>query len=145
MLGLIQRVIEAAVVVDNKVVGEIQNGSLVLIGVQPNDTDAQVKKLGDKLLNYRIFADEDGKTNLSLRDIQGGMLLVPQFTLAADTRKGLRPSFSSAASPDIAEELFQQLVNYCQSQYPHIAQGQFGADMKVSLCNDGPLTFLIEV
>ncbi len=145
MLGLIQRVNEASVEVNNEIIGSINTGSLVLIGVQPSDTYAEVKKLGDKLLNYRIFADQQGKTNLSLKDINGGLLLVPQFTLAADTRKGLRPSFSSAAQPELASQLFNQLVEYCTSQYPEIAQGQFGADMKVRLCNDGPLTFLIEV
>ena len=145
MLGLIQRVTEASVEVDNEIIAEIAQGSLVLVGVQPTDTPAEVKKLGDKLLNYRIFADSDGKTNLSLIDINGGLLLVPQFTLAADTRKGLRPSFSSAAVPALAEQLFSQLVNYCQSQYPSVEQGKFGADMQVRLCNDGPLTFSIEV
>ena len=145
MLGLIQRVSHASVSVDNVLIGEIAAGSLILIGVQPSDTSTEVQKLGDKLLNYRIFADEEGKTNLSLQDIQGGMLLVPQFTLAADTRKGLRPSFSSAAPPELASQLFDELVEYCRSKYPIVETGEFGADMKVSLCNDGPLTFLIEV
>ena len=145
MLGLIQRVTSANVVVSGEVIGEISAGSMVLVGVQPTDTMAQVHKLGDKLLNYRIFADADGKTNLSLLDVNGGLLLVPQFTLAADTRKGLRPSFSSAAPPQLAAELFQQLVDYCHSKHPHVSQGEFGADMQVSLCNDGPLTFLLEV
>ena len=144
MLGLIQRVKYANVVVNNEVVGEIAIGSMVLVGVQPSDTSSEVKKLGDKLLNYRIFADAEGKTNLSLLDVNGGLLLVPQFTLAADTRKGLRPSFSSAAKPELAAELFKQLVDYCHSKYAKVEQGQFGADMQVSLCNDGPLTFLIE-
>ena len=145
MLGLIQRVSHASVEVDNKRIGEIAEGSLILVGVQPSDTTSEVQKLGDKLLNYRIFADEEGKTNLSLQDIQGGMLLVPQFTLAADTRKGLRPSFSSAAPPELASRLFDELVAYSRSKYPKIETGQFGADMKVNLTNDGPLTFLIEV
>lgn len=145
MLGLIQRVTEASVEVNNVTIGAIKQGSLVLIGVQPNDTEADVKKLGDKLLNYRIFADEEGKTNLSLIDVSGGLLLVPQFTLAADTRKGLRPSFSSAAKPDHASMLFDKLVEYCRSQHDQVETGEFGADMQVKLCNDGPLTFLIEI
>lgn len=145
MLGLIQRVTHASVEVNETRVGEIGTGSLILVGVQPKDTQKEVIKLADKLLNYRIFADEQGKTNLSLLDIQGGMLLVPQFTLAADTRKGLRPSFSSAANPELANRLFDQLVEYCRSKYSKVETGQFGADMKVNLCNDGPLTFLIEV
>lgn len=145
MLGLIQRVTHASVEVNETRVGEIGTGSLILVGVQPKDTQKEVIKLADKLLNYRIFADEQGKTNLSLLDIQGGMLLVPQFTLAADTRKGLRPSFSSAANPELANRLFDQLVEYCRSKYSKVETGKFGADMKVNLCNDGPLTFLIEV
>ena len=145
MLGLIQRVSFGRVEVQDNVVGEISQGALVLVGVQPDDGPEQVKKLGDKLLNYRIFADEEGKTNLSLRDIKGGLLLVPQFSLAADTRKGLRPSFSSAAKPELAQELFDKLLAYCQSQYDQVEQGQFGSDMQVSLCNDGPLTFMLTV
>jgi D-tyrosyl-tRNA(Tyr) deacylase len=145
VLGLIQRVSHGRVEVSEKVVGEIAQGMLVLVGVQPDDTMEQVKKLGDKLLNYRIFADSDGKTNLSLVDIQGGLLLVPQFSLAADTRKGLRPSFSSAARPEQAQQLFNDLVEYCRAQYHLVEQGEFGADMQVSLCNDGPLTFMISV
>ena len=145
MLGLIQRVTEASVTVNEQTIGVIAQGSLVLIGVQPDDTEAHVKKLGEKLLNYRIFADDEGKTNLSLIDVSGGLLLVPQFTLAADTRKGLRPSFSSAANPAQAEMLFDKLVEYCRAQYPQVETGQFGADMRVRLCNDGPLTFLIEI
>ena len=145
MLGLIQRVNHASVVVDGETIGAIDQGSLVLVGIQPEDDSSKVKKLGDKLLGYRIFSDADGKINLSLKDVNGGLLLVPQFTLAADTRKGLRPSFSSAAPPDMAEKLFDELVSYCQSVYPIVAEGKFGADMKVSLCNDGPLTFLLEV
>lgn len=145
MLGLIQRVSHASVVVDGETIGAIDHGSLVLVGIQPGDDSSKVKKLGDKLLGYRIFADEEGKINLSLKDVNGGLLLVPQFTLAADTRKGLRPSFSSAAPPDMAEKLYDELVAYCQSVYPNVAEGKFGADMKVSLCNDGPLTFMLEM
>ena len=145
MLGLIQRVSHGRVEISDQVVGSIKQGSLVLIGVQPEDSSEHVKKLGDKLLNYRIFPDHEGKTNLSLIDINGGLLLVPQFSLAADTRKGLRPSFSSAAKPEHAQRLFDELVAYCRANYPHVEQGQFGADMQVSLCNDGPLTFMITV
>jgi len=145
MLGLIQRVSSADVRVTGKRIAEIARGSLVLVGVQPEDTPQTAERLGEKLLKYRLFADASGKTNLSVIDIEGGILLVPQFTLAANTQKGLRPSFSSAAKPDIANQLFQHLFHYCQSKYHNVQQGQFGADMQVSLCNDGPVTFLLEV
>jgi len=145
MLGLIQRVDHARVEVAGKTVGAIEQGSLVFIGVQPNDTEVEARKLADKLIAYRIFSDSEGKTNLSLAEVNGGLLLVPQFTLAADTSKGLRPSFSSAAAPDKAKQLFDYLVSYCATKYALVEQGVFGADMQVSLCNDGPLTFLLEV
>lgn len=141
MIALIQRVTEAKVVVDGKTIGKINQGILALIGVEKEDGKAQIEKITHKIVNYRIFADADDKMNLSVKDIEGGILLVPQFTLAADTKKGLRPSFSSSAPPAMAEELFLQLVEHAKSQFPQIATGQFGADMKVSLLNDGPVTF----
>lgn len=145
MLGLIQRVNYAEVHVAGQSVGRIEQGAMVLVGIQPEDNEKLAEKLGHKLLNYRLFADENDKTNCSLLDINGGLLLVPQFTLAADTRKGLRPSFSSAASPNLAAELFTYLVSHCQSLYENVEQGQFGADMQVSLCNDGPVTYWLEI
>ncbi|MFZ5635411.1 MAG: D-aminoacyl-tRNA deacylase [Pseudomonadota bacterium] len=144
MLALIQRVTEARVVVDGSPVGAIGPGLLALIGVEPGDGPAQVGKLGDRLLRYRVFSDPAGKMNLSLADTGGGLLLVSQFTLAADTRSGLRPSFSTAAAPAEAERIFSDLVSYCRENYPNrVETGRFGAEMKVSLVNDGPVTFLL--
>lgn len=145
MIGLIQRVSWAKVEVEEQLIGQIEQGILVLIGMEKNDQHAQADKLLHKLLNYRIFADNDDKMNLSVKDINGGLLLVPQFTLAANTKKGLRPSFSSAKIPSEAEVLFHYLLNQAQSQYTQVAAGQFGANMKVSLLNDGPVTFSITV
>ena len=145
MIALIQRVTEAKVVVNNKNIGEIQQGILALIGIEKNDSDEQVSRLVDKVLSYRIFADADDKMNLSVQDIKGGMLLVPQFTLAADTQKGCRPGFSSAAPPEDGERLFNEFVNQAKNKYEQIETGQFGADMKISLVNDGPVTFWLQV
>jgi D-tyrosyl-tRNA(Tyr) deacylase len=145
MIALIQRVSEAKVVVDNVSVGEIQRGILAFIGVEKNDEEAQVSRLIDKVLAYRIFADENDKMNLSVQDIKGSLLLVPQFTLAADTEKGNRPSFSSAATPANAEALFNVFVQKMKNKHPYIETGKFGADMKVSLLNDGPVTFWLQV
>lgn len=145
MIALIQRVSEAKVVVNNKNIGEIQQGVLAFVGVEKNDGEAQVTRLLDKILSYRIFADAEDKMNLSVQDINGGLLLVPQFTLAADTQKGCRPSFSSAAPPALGEELFDEFVKQAKNKYQHIQTGQFGADMKVSLLNDGPVTFWLQV
>ena len=145
MIALIQRVSEARVVVDNKTVGEIQQGVLAFIGVEKNDSDTEAARLLDKILSYRIFADSEDKMNLSVQDINGGMLLVPQFTLAADTQKGCRPSFSSAAPPTLGKQLFDELVKQAKNKYQNIETGQFGADMKVSLLNDGPVTFWLQV
>ena len=141
MIALIQRVINASVVVNNQVIGEIEQGILALIGIEKDDQESNANRLLERLLGYRIFSDEQDKMNLSVQDIQGGLLLVPQFTLAADTRKGKRPSFSSAAKPAVGQQLFQYFITQAQSIYPHVALGEFGADMKVSLCNDGPVTF----
>ncbi|WP_428241242.1 D-aminoacyl-tRNA deacylase [Gynuella sp.] len=144
MQVLIQRVQHASVVVDNQTIGSIGQGLLALVGIEKNDTEASVEKMVTKLLAYRVFNDKLGKMNLSLRDIQGELLLVSQFTLAADTRKGLRPGFSTAAEPQKGRELFELLLQKASDYWPgRIATGQFGADMKVSLLNDGPVTFLL--
>lgn len=145
MIGLIQRVSRASVQVDGRITGAIERGLLVLVGVQKHDDDGRALRLLERLIGYRVFADEAGKMNLSLRDIGGGLLLVPQFTLAADTQKGMRPSFSSAAPPQEGKRLFDYLVQQAKSQYPNVATGVFGADMQVSLINDGPVTFWLEV
>jgi D-tyrosyl-tRNA(Tyr) deacylase len=145
MIGLIQRVGHASVQVDGKTIGAVEQGILALIGMEKNDQQEQADKLLHRLLNYRIFADDDDKMNLSVMDVKGGLLLVPQFTLAADTRKGMRPSFSSAKPPQEAEQLFHYLVEQAQAHYANTAAGQFGADMKVSLLNDGPVTFTLTV
>ena len=144
MKALIQRVRGARVEVAGEIVGAIDQGLLALVGVEPQDNPASVAKLLHKLLNYRVFSDADGKMNLSLKDVGGGLLLVSQFTLAADTKSGLRPSFSSAAPPALGAELFEQLVVLACQQHPQVATGRFGADMQVHLVNDGPVTFLLE-
>ena len=144
MKGLIQRVSAARVEVDGEIVGAIDQGLLALVGVEPQDDEASAQRLLHKLLNYRVFADIEGKMNLSLGDVGGGLLLVSQFTLAADTRKGLRPSFSSAAPPARGAELFEHLVDQARARHPLVATGRFGANMQVHLGNDGPVTFLLE-
>ena len=144
MIGLIQRVTHARVEVNDTVTGKIDQGILLLLGVQKEDDEQKADKLLHKVLNYRIFSDENGRMNNSLLDIQGELLVVSQFTLAADTKKGMRPGFSSAGSPEQAERLYDYFV--AQSQQQVITQtGRFGADMQVSLCNDGPVTFWLEV
>ena len=145
MIGLLQRVSEACVSIDKQTVGQIDRGLLVLVGVEKNDSEAQADRLLERLLGYRVFPDTEGKMNLSLTDIKGGLLLVPQFTLAADTQKGKRPSFSSAATPAKGQALFQYLVKKAQAVHSNVATGRFGADMQVSLINDGPVTFWLEV
>ena len=144
MKALLQRVRGARVEVHGEIVGAIDHGLLVLVGVEPQDTPAQAAKLLHKLLNYRVFADAEGKMNRSLRDVGGGLLLVSQFTLAADTRNGLRPSFSTAAPPALGEQLFEHLVELARTQHDQVATGRFGADMQVHLVNDGPVSFLLE-
>ena len=141
MIGLLQRVSEARVAVDGRVVGEIGAGLLALVGVERGDSKAQVDRLLERLLGYRVFADPEGKMNLSLRETSGGLLLVPQFTLAADTHKGMRPSFTPAAPPAEGERLFDYLVEQAARQHTLVATGRFGAHMQVSLVNDGPVTF----
>ena len=145
MIALIQRVSEAAVRVDGEVIGEIGAGLLALVAIQPDDTQAKATRLLEKVLNYRVFPDDAGRMNRSLRDTHGGLLLVSQFTLAADTSKGTRPSFTSAASPELAARTFAQLLDAAQVAHKDVASGRFGADMKVSLVNDGPVTFWLEV
>ncbi|WP_163836615.1 D-aminoacyl-tRNA deacylase [Spartinivicinus ruber] len=145
MRALIQRVKQASVGVNNEVVGSIDQGLLVLLGVQKGDDQAKATKLLEKVLKYRVFADSEDKMNLSLRDINGGLLVVSQFTLAADTQKGLRPSFSSAAPPVEGENLYNYFVEQARNLHPTVATGRFGANMQVSLVNDGPVTFLLEV
>ncbi|MFT4721887.1 MAG: D-tyrosyl-tRNA(Tyr) deacylase [Candidatus Azotimanducaceae bacterium] len=144
MRGLIQRVSHACVVVDGNVVGEIERGLLLLLGVQKADTPQHIDKLLNKVIAYRVFPDTVGHMNLSLADVQGGLLIVSQFTLAADTQKGLRPSFSAAMPPADAEILFDDFVARARTRCAVVATGIFGADMQVRLENDGPVTFLLE-
>lgn len=134
----------ARVEVAGQVVGAIDQGLLVLVAVEPSDTAASADKLLHKLLNYRVFSDDEGKMNLSLKDIGGGLLLVSQFTLAADTKSGLRPSFSKAAPPALGEALFEHLLSQAQQLHGTVASGRFGADMQVHLVNEGPVTFLLQ-
>jgi len=145
MIGLLQRVKQAYVDVEEHRVAEIGPGLLVLLGVEKTDTQTQAQRLLERLLNYRVFSDEQGKMNLSLLDIAGELLLVPQFTLAADTRKGKRPSFSSAAPPELGQALFEYSCEQALDRLGHLQRGQFGADMSVGLINDGPVTFWLQV
>ncbi|TXS93876.1 D-tyrosyl-tRNA(Tyr) deacylase [Parahaliea maris] len=144
MKALLQRVSSAAVHVGGECVGEIGPGLLVLLGLDKGDDLTVAQKLLDKLLRYRVFSDAEGRMNLSVADTGGGVLLVSQFTLSADTRKGLRPSFSSALPPGEAESLYLEICQLLQRDHEHCAFGRFGADMQVSLVNDGPVTFLLE-
>lgn len=144
MKGLLQRVTGARVEVAGEVVGAIDQGLLVLVAVEPGDTQANAAKLLNKLLNYRVFSDAEGKMNRSLADIGGGLLLVSQFTLAADTQNGLRPSFSTAAPPALALALFDHLLTEARRLHPRVESGRFGADMQVHLVNDGPVTFMLQ-
>ena len=146
MIALIQRVENASVEVDRTVVGAIGPGLLALVAVEPGDSAVTGRRLVDRILDYRVFGDADGKMNRSLRDTGGSLLLVSQFTLAADTRKGLRPSFTSAASPELGRELFEGSLAYARAALPgKVATGRFGADMKVALVNDGPVTFWLQI
>ena len=142
---LLQRVRGARVEVAGEIVGAIDQGLLVLVGIEPQDDAATLAKGLQRLLNYRVFSDAAGKMNLSLKDVNGGLLLVSQFTLAADTKSGLRPSFTRAAPPAQGLELFGQLVDLARAQHPQVATGRFGADMQVHLVNDGPVTFLLDI
>lgn len=145
MIALLQRVTEASVTVDGRLIGMISKGLMVLLGVEKGDNDDVAERLLNKLMKYRVFSDEEDKMNLSLQDIDGQLLIVPQFTLAANTQKGLRPSFSSAAKPEDGENMFNYVVSLAKQSNCLIQTGQFGADMKVSLVNDGPVTFWLQV
>jgi D-aminoacyl-tRNA deacylase len=141
VIALIQRVTNAQVTVSGQVIGEIEHGICALIGIEKSDTEANAERLFQRILGYRIFSDENDKMNLGLSDIKGGLLLVPQFTLAADTKSGKRPSFSTAAPPAQGQTLFSYFIEQAKNSYPYVETGKFGADMQVSLCNDGPVTF----
>jgi D-tyrosyl-tRNA(Tyr) deacylase len=145
MIGLLQRVTAAEVRVAGEIIGQIGRGLLVLVGVEKNDAEAQADRLLERLLSYRVFPDADDKMNRSLQDIQGGLLLVSQFTLAADTRKGTRPGFSPAAEPAEGRRLFGFLVGRARERHPVVQTGVFGAQMQVALTNDGPVTFWLQV
>lgn len=144
MIGLLQRVSSASVTVNDETIAAISTGLLVLVGVQRDDTGRDAERLLERLLNYRVFPDEAGRMNRSLRDIDGELCLVPQFTLPADTRKGMRASFGPAADPATGEALFRELVALAGQQWPRTVAGRFGADMQVALVNDGPVTFWLE-
>jgi len=145
MIGLLQRVSSARVSINDQIVASIGTGLLVLIGIEKGDTRQQADRLLDKILAYRVFPDKEGKMNLSLAELNHGLLLVPQFTLCADTKKGLRPSFSSAASPELGKKLFEYLLSCARKKQPIVGSGQFGMDMQVSLTNDGPVTFWLQI
>ena len=145
MIGLIQRVSSAKVEVEEQVVGQIERGILLLFGVEKEDTTAKAERLLERVLGYRMFPDEAGKMNLSLRDIKGGLLIVPQFTLPADTHKGMRPSFTPAAAPEKGKALFDYFYELAKQKHSLVNKGIFGADMQVSLINDGPVTFWLTV
>lgn len=144
MKFVVQRVNSAACRVDEQLTGSIQKGFLVLIGISDSDTKEIADKMIKKLIALRIFEDSDGKTNLSLKDVEGSLLLISQFTLYADCRKGNRPSFTNAGKPDMAKELYTYIVNSCKMQIPVVEQGIFGADMKISLVNEGPFTIILD-
>lgn len=145
MIGLLQRVSQAWVDVDDERIAEIGTGLLVLVAIEAADNEQKMQRLLERLLAYRVFDDDQGRMNLALRDISGGLLLVPQFTLSANTNKGNRPSFSSGAAPEFAQAMFSQLVSVARINHPEVGNGQFGADMQVGLINDGPVTFWLRV
>lgn len=145
MKVLMQRVSSARVDINGECAGAIDQGLLLLIGIEKHDTEHALEKMAHKVLNYRIFADGENKMNLSVKDIQGGVLAVSQFTLAAETHKGLRPGFSVAALPHVAKALYEEFVTLLRTEHPNVETGQFGADMQVSLINDGPVTFMLEL
>ena len=144
MITLLQRVSKASVDVSNETIAQIRQGILVLVGVQSQDDESTARGFVDRLINYRVFSDAQGRMNLSLVDIEGGLLLVPQFTLAANTKKGRRPSFTSAASPQHGRQIFDVMTDYARDSYGEVACGSFGADMQVHLVNDGPVTFILD-
>ena len=145
MIALIQRVNRARINIDDKLYAEINRGVLVFLGVEKQDTDSNANKLLDKILAYRVFADSEGRMNLNLKDVEGDLMLVSQFTLAADTNSGLRPSFSSAMEPSVAKEIYNKLVATAKSKHGVVRSGQFAADMQIELENDGPVTFMLEI
>ncbi len=145
MIGLLQRVSQASVVVDGARIGAIETGLMVLVCAEKGDTERESELLLTKLLGYRVFSDAAGKMNLSVADVAGGLLLVPQFTLAADTKSGTRPSFTPAAAPADGQRLFDHFVAQARARHATVETGKFGADMKVSLTNDGPVTFWLQV
>jgi len=145
MIALLQRVTSASVIVDHEIVGAIDAGLLVLVAVEPGDGEPQTRRMCERLLGYRVFGDAEGRMNHSLTDTGGGLLLVPQFTLAADTRKGMRPSFTTAASPEEGRRWFDRLVDLARATHPGLATGRFGAHMQVRLVNDGPVSFVLRV
>ena len=144
MIGLLQRVTRASVTVDGETTGEIGRGLLVFVAVHRDDTEQDVDRLSERILTYRVFADSQGRMNRSVIDENGAILLVPQFTLAADTKKGTRASFTRAATPDIGERFFVRLIELCRARLEIVETGRFGANMQVSLVNDGPVTFWLE-
>ncbi len=144
MIGLLQRVSHAHVDINGQTVATIQQGLMVLVGVEKADTEKQADRLLERLLGYRVFEDDAGKMNLSLNQIGGGLLLVPQFTLPADTRKGMRPGFSTAAPPKLGQQMFDYLLSHSKDTHPIVESGVFGADMQVCLTNDGPVTFWLQ-
>ncbi len=141
MIGLLQRVTHADVAVAGEIVGRIGRGLMVLVAVHRDDTGQDIRRLAERLLTYRVFPDDEGRMNLSLQDISGGLLLVPQFTLTADTKKGTRASFTKGAPPEMASDYFDKLVEACRLKLDTVETGQFGANMQVNLTNDGPVTF----
>jgi len=144
VIALIQRVSSASVEINSETIACIDAGIVALIGIEKGDSEAQAVRLLERIIGYRIFADHDGKMNLGLSDTRGGLLLVPQFTLAADTGKGMRPGFSPAAAPDDGRQLFELLLNRAERIYPDVKSGAFGADMQICLVNDGPVTFWLQ-
>jgi len=145
MIGLLQRVLSASVSVDGQCIAKIGAGLMVLVAVEKTDTQQCAQRMVERLLGYRVFSDDDDKMNLNVLDVSGEVLLVPQFTLAADTKKGMRPSFSSAAPPQQGSDLFDAVVDIMSRQTPGVQTGRFGADMAVELINDGPVTFWLQV
>lgn len=144
MIGLLQRVSSASVSVDGTVIGQIGRGLLVLVAVHRDDEERDIARLAERILSYRVFPDSEDRMNLSIQDVSGGLLLVPQFTLTADTKKGTRASFTKGAAPEIASDYFDRLLTTCSKSLKTVASGRFGADMQVSLTNDGPVTFWLE-
>jgi len=145
MIALIQRVTSASVTVDNQIIGKIEKGLLVLLAIEPEDTEAKAKRLSERVSGYRVFNDENNKMNLNVKQVEGEILVVSQFTLAADTNTGMRPSFTSAAKPELSKNLYQFFCQQLRQQGFEVPTGKFGADMKVQLLNDGPVTFTLTI